>query len=246
MSPLGTARVVIPARAEKAFLQGPDKGPDREAILEDSNMAHMKASLCGEDFESASPAQAEQMLSLLERRGIVEDPDIPNEKRRRKEQELRKNMYHNTQMMLKNYRDIVWALECFPERVAEELNQPLENLDQLLGTVDLRLALGDTRLEHKLLSIKKSRLLLDRVNDALTVLRQKPGNGEQMYDVIYQTFITPDKLTHANILYRLNLSDRHYYRLRQQAINILSIRLWTAPAGCLDAWLEVLTLLEGI
>ena len=46
-------------------------------------MAHMKASLCGEDFESASPAQAEQMLSLLERRGIVEDPDIPNEKRRR-------------------------------------------------------------------------------------------------------------------------------------------------------------------
>lgn len=83
---------------------------------------------------------------------------------------------------------------------------------------------GDTKLEHKLLSIKKSRLLLDlRVNDALTVLRQKSGNGEQMYNVIYQTFIAPDKLTHANIL---------------------SIRLWTAPAGCLDAWLEMLTLLE--
>ena len=67
-----------------------------------------------------------------------------------------------------------------------------------------------------------------------------------MYSVIYQTFITPDKLSHANILYRLNLSDRHYYRLRQQAVNILSIRLWTAPTGCLDAWLEVLTLLEDI
>lgn len=209
-------------------------------------MAYMKASPYGDAPAGASSTQTEQMLSLLERRGIVEDQDIPNEKRRRKEQELRKNMYHNTQMMLKNYRDIVWALECFPERVAEELNQPLEDLDQLLGTVDLRLAMGDTRLEHRMLSIKKSRLLLDRVNDALTVLRQKPGNGEQMYDVIYQSFITPDKLTHANILYRLNLSDRHYYRLRQQAINILSIRLWTAPAGCLDAWLEVLTLLEGI
>jgi hypothetical protein len=35
------------------------------------------------------------------------------------------------------------------------------------------------------------------------------------------------------------------HRLRQQAVNILSIRLWTAPAGCLDAWLELLTLLEG-
>ena len=209
-------------------------------------MAYMKASPYGDAPAGASSTQAEQMLSLLERRGIVEDQDIPNEKRRRKEQELRTNMYHNTQMMLKNYRDIVWALECFPERVAEELNQPLEDLDQLLGTVDLRLAMGDTRLEHRMLSIKKSRLLLDRVNDSLTVLRQKPGNGEKMYDVIYQSFIMPDKLTHANILYRLDLSDRHYYRLRQQAINILSIRLWTAQAGCLDAWLEVLRLLEGI
>lgn len=39
---------------------------------------------------------------------------------------------------------------------------------------------------------------------------------------------------------------RLFDRLRQQAINILSIRLRTAPAGCLDAWLEVLTLLENI
>ncbi len=208
-------------------------------------MEHTKEFPCGKPPEHGPSPKAEEMLSLLERRGIVENPEIPDEKRRRMEQALRKNMYHNTQLMLKSYRDIVWALECFPERVAEELNTPLEDLDRLLGVVDLRLALEDAKLEHKMLSIKKSRLLLDRVNDALTVLRQKPGNGEQMYSVIYQTFITPDKLTHANILYRLNLSDRHYYRLRQQAVNILSIRLWTAPAGCLDAWLEVLTLLEG-
>lgn len=207
-------------------------------------MEHTKEFPYGDEPERKPSPKAEKMLSLLERRGIVEDQAIPSEKRRQMEQALRKNMYHNTQLMLKSYRDIIWALESFPERVAEELNQPLEDLDQLLGVVDLRLAMGDTKLEHKLLSIKKSRLLLDRVNDALTVLRQKPGNGEQMYNVIYQTFITPDKLSHANILYRLNLSDRHYYRLRQQAVNILSIRLWTAPTGCLDAWLEVLTLLE--
>lgn len=209
-------------------------------------MEHTKEFPCGDVPERSPSPQAERMLELLERRGIVEDTEISSEKRRKAEQSLRKNMYHNTQLMLKNYRAIVWALECFPERVAEELNRPLENLDQLLDVVDLRLAMGDAKLEHKLLSIKKSRILLDRVNDALTVLRQKPGNGEQMYNVIYQTFITPDKLNHANILYRLDLSDRHYYRLRQQAVNILSIRLWTAPAGCLDAWLEVLALLEGI
>lgn len=208
-------------------------------------MADLKATRCGELPKTEFSPQTEQLISLLERRGIVEDPSIVNEKARQAEQALRRNMYHNTQMMLKHYRDIVWALECFPEQVAEELDRPLKDLDALLSMVDTQLAMGNTRLEHRMLSIKQSRLLLDRINDALTVLRQKPGNGEMMYNIIFQTFVTPDKLTHQEILYRLDISDRHYYRLRQQAVNILSIRLWTAPAGCLDAWLEILTLLEG-
>ncbi len=208
-------------------------------------MADLKATLCGELPQNEFSPQTEQLIALLERRGIVEDPSIVNEKARQAEQALRRNMYHNTQMMLKHYRDIVWALECFPEQVAEELDRPLKDLDALLSMVDTQLAMGNTRLEHRMLSIKQSRLLLDRINDALTVLRQKPGNGEMMYNIIFQTFVTPDKLTHQEILYRLDISDRHYYRLRQQAVNILSIRLWTAPVGCLDAWLEILTLLEG-
>ena len=208
-------------------------------------MADLKATLCGELPQNEFSPQTEQLIALLERRGIVEDPSIVNEKARHAEQALRRNMYHNTQMILKHYRDIVWALECFPEQVAEELDRPLKDLDALLSMVDTQLAMGNTRLEHRMLSIKQSRLLLDRINDALTVLRQKPGNGETMYNIIFQTFVTPDKLTHQEILYRLDISDRHYYRLRQQAVNILSIRLWTAPVGCLDAWLEILTLLEG-
>lgn len=208
-------------------------------------MEHMKESRFGEQAEKDISAQAEQILSLLERRGIVEDQSITNKKAREAEQELRRNMYHNTQMMLKHYRDIVWALECFPQQVAEELDRPLHDLDALLSAVDTQIVMGNAKLEHRLLGIQKSRLLLDRINDALTVLRHKPGNGEMMYDIIFQTFLTPEKLTHTEILFRLDISDRHYYRLRQQAVNILSIRLWTAPAGCLDAWLELLTLLEG-
>ena len=208
-------------------------------------MADLKATLCGELPQNEFSPQTEQLISLLERRGIVEDHSIVNEKARQAEQALRRNMYHNTQMMLKHYRDIVWALECFPQQVAEELDRPLRDLDTLLSAVDTQLAMGNAKLEHRLLGIQKSRLLLDRINEALTVLRHKPGNGEMMYNIIFQTFLTPEKLTHTEILYRLSISDRHYYRLRQQAVNILSIRLWTAPAGCLDAWLELLTLLEG-
>lgn len=85
-------------------------------------MEHLKESRSGKQAEAKDiSTQAEQILSLLERRGIVEDQSITNQKAREAEQELRRNMYHNTQMMLKHYRDIVWALECFPQQVAEEL-----------------------------------------------------------------------------------------------------------------------------
>ena len=208
-------------------------------------MADLTATLCGDLPNCEFSPKTEQLLSLLERRGVVADVSIANEKARQAEQAMRRNMYHNTTLMLKYYRDIVWALECFPEQVAEELDRPLKDLDALLSTVDTQLAMGNSKLERRLQNVKQSRILLDRINDALTVLRHKPGNGEMMYNIIYQTFIIPEKLSHADILYRLDISDRHYYRLRQQAINILSIRLWMAPSGGLDAWLEILTLLEG-
>lgn len=60
-------------------------------------MADLKAFLCGELPNHENMLQNEQLRDLLERRGIVEDPDIPNAKARLAEQELRRNMYHNTQ-----------------------------------------------------------------------------------------------------------------------------------------------------
>lgn len=199
-----------------------------------------------EQQENRLSAESAAFLQMLTKRGILADQDIDDEKIRRAEQKKKRNMYHNTLLMLQHYRNITWALECFPARIAEELDRPMHDLDALLSLVSAEIGMNNVKLENRLMSVQRSRLLLDRINDALTVLRQKPGNGELMYKVIYETFIIPEKLSHTDILYRLNISSRHYYRIRQQAINILSIRLWAAPAGELDAWLEVLTLLEAL
>ena len=110
--------------------------------------------------------------------------------------------------------------------------------------LDMELSMQNRKLENRLQSIQKSRLLLDRINEALTVLKKKPGDGEFLYKIIYETYITPEPATHLELLYRLAVSSRHYYRLRTQAFSILSLRLWAAPEEELDAWLEVLTLLE--
>ncbi len=51
-------------------------------------MEHMKESRFGEQTGKDVSAQTEQILSLLERRGIVEDQSITNKKAREAEQEL--------------------------------------------------------------------------------------------------------------------------------------------------------------
>lgn len=90
------------------------------------------------------------------------------------------------------------------------------------------------------------RVLLDRLYDALGVLRKMPGNGEQLYNLIYATYLDPVQRKHADLIDMLHVSSRTYYRLRTEAISIMSIRLWSAPSGDIDDWLEILTLMENI
>lgn len=190
--------------------------------------------------------QSDAFIKLLTKKGILEDRQIDDERIRQAQKEKKRNMYHNTRLLLENYRNISWVLECFPDTIAEELDSPLSSLDFLLDRMDLEMGMGNRKLESRMESVRKSRILMDRVNDALTILKRKPGNGAKMYELIYLTYLGPDKLSHTDLLYRLDISTRHYYRLRQQAITILSIRLWSAPASEVDSWLEVLTLLENL
>lgn len=191
-------------------------------------------------------AGSDPIIALLTSQGLLGDGNIDDEKKRAAMQEKQRNCYHNTLMLLKHYRDIAWTIECFPEAVAEELDVPFRQTDELLSCVDTEIAMGNRRLENWMSGMQKSRLLLDRVNDALTVLKKKPEDGERLYQLIYLTYIEPEKLNLTEILYRMDMSPRHYYRLRGQAVKILSIRLWSAPAKEVDYWLEILTLLEGI
>ena len=199
-----------------------------------------------EQQEKRIQAQSDVFITLLTKQGILGDSRIDDAQRRAARQEKTKNCYHNTLMLLQHYRTLVWMLECFPETVATELDRPFEGVDKLIEDVDVEVALGNKKIESRMQGMQKSRLLMDRLNEALTVLRKKPDNGERLYNLIYTTYIAPEALNHQEVLYRLNLSSRNFYRYRQQAISILSIRLWATAAPDVDFWLEMLTLLEGL
>ena len=189
-------------------------------------------------------AHSEAFIDLLTKRGILGDSRIGDEKIRAAQQEKRRKAYHNTELLLKHYRLFVWVITCAPQDIAEELDKQYETIDELLEKLDFEIAYGNRKAEQRLESVTNSRILLRRLDEALTVLKNKPDNGTKLYDLVYLTYIAPDKLSHKELLYRLNISSRQYYRLREQAISILSIRLWSAPSSNVDFWLEILALLD--
>ena len=182
------------------------------------------------------------ILKLLIQRGMISQEGETEELNG---QNKKKNLYHNTLSLLKEYRTIAWILEYFPDAMAEGLQIRFQTVDKLISRVDAEIAFGNKRLEGRVETIKKTRMLIDRINDALTVLKKMPGDGERLYEIIYLTYIAPEALNHNELLYRLNLSSRHYYRLREQAISVISIRLWSAPNQEIDFWLDLISALEG-
>lgn len=199
-----------------------------------------------EQQENRILAQSDAFISLLTKRGILGDSKIDDEKVRSAQKEKKRTAYHNTQMLLKNYRKMVWVFSCYPEEILQELEEPFENFDRMADRLELEMAIGNKRMESRLESAARSRLLLDRFNEAMAVLRKEPTRGEKMYQLIYISYLAPEKLKLEEILFRLDISQRHYYRIREQAISILSIRLWSAPSEDVDVWLELLTLFENL
>ena len=186
------------------------------------------------------------LVDFLQRKGVIEDTRISDEQIRKAQKSRAKKAYQNTEVMLSQYRLVVWTLECAPGELAQELDARLKDVDSLVEKLDLQAALQHKRFEYRVNAMMKTRYLVDRIHEALSVLKQKPNNGDQLYAVIHATYIDPVERSHEDILEALNLSSRTYYRLRREAITIMSIRLWSAPSEDTASWLEVLTIIENM
>ena len=113
----------------------------------------------------------------------------------------------------------------------------------MIERLDFEISIGNRNIENRLESMYKTRRLFDRVNEALTVLQKKPEDGDRLYKLIYLTYIAPETLSLNQIVYRLDISTRQYYRLREQAISIISIRLWSAPNKDIEFWHELISIM---
>lgn len=190
--------------------------------------------------DAKSEMQVEAAVEFLIKKGVLNISSKDDRKKRENMIDLEKVKYHNTKLLLQKYREIAWTLEVFPEHVEEELDGRFADLDRILEHVDLELVMGNRKLEARLSSIAKTRLLFDRLNEAISLVKKNPVCGKEMYEVIYHTYIGEATDSIYDLFERLGLSKFKYYDLLNRAQNIISIRLWSSPDSKVDLWLDVL------
>ena len=185
-----------------------------------------------------------RFLDFLKKGGYLSDPEVENPEVRAKKRADNRRIYHNTQLMLEHYRDLVWVMETIPNELKSELDIPLADLDALISRLDLELSLNNHRLESRIYALIKSRMLMDRLNEAIDFLKTKPDEGELMYQIIYYTFIGEKMNSVYDILNKIGIAKTRYYKLRKKAITMISVKLWTVPDIKLELWLELLSYFE--
>ena len=192
--------------------------------------------------EKKLSSNTEKYIEFLMKSGYLADPKIQDPKARSKKQEKNKKTYHNTRMLLEHYRDMVWSMECVPTELKAELDLPLYELDALVSRLDFEMSMENRWVKSRLQTIMKTRILLDRMNEAIAFLQTKPGDGAMLYRVIYQTYIAEKKDSIFDVMDELGLSKARYYELRKLAINMIGIKLWSAPDANFELWMELLSI----
>lgn len=143
-------------------------------------------------------------------------------------------LFHDTWRLLKNYRDAVWNLELAVQQVRNTFEIEYgSSIEDFLDSMYLAGAdVGGSRLESYARSIERSNKMLNLLNSAVDVLRNKHKHGEQYYWILYYSYLSPQQLQNTDeIIAKLephiaNISRRTYYRKRPEAVQALSSILW--------------------
>ena len=143
-------------------------------------------------------------------------------------------IYHDTLMLLKKYRDVVWSLELSVRQVCNRFQIEYgSTVDEFLESIYCAGAdIGGSQIEQHAKSIERSRNMLKLLDSSIELLREKHKYGEEYYWLLYYSFLSPHKLLNVEeIIEQLiphirDISMRTYYGRRREAIEALSSVLW--------------------
>lgn len=142
--------------------------------------------------------------------------------------------FHDTYLLLKKYRDVVWGLELsvqqFKRRFQMEVGSSIEDfLESIyLAGVDF----SDNGIEEQARSIEKSYQMLKLLEVSVNIMRNKHKHGEMYYWLLYYSYLSPQQYRSVDEIIEMirphvsDISERTFFRRRKNAVEALSSILW--------------------
>ena len=158
---------------------------------------------------------------------------------RKKEQEKQRTereeyLYHNTELLLKKYRDVVWSIEVSAIQAQINFENEMDcTLSEFLNmSYEAGADLSGTEIQEQMRVLERNKKMLKIIDTSVELIRKKQVDGELYYKILYHTYLSDkpsgsieeiiDKLA-QNGQY---MSWKTYYNKRTKAIEILSTVLW--------------------
>ena len=155
-------------------------------------------------------------------------------KKTNQQTEMENPLYHDTWMLLRKYRDVVWSLELSVQQVRRQFQIEFgSSIEDFLDSIYLAgVDFADTSIQEHARSIERSYKMLKLMENAVNLLRSKHKFGETYYWILYYSYLSPQQYKNAEeIIEQLqphiqDISYRTYFRKRKEAINAFSSILW--------------------
>ncbi len=154
----------------------------------------------------------------------------------KQEEKMKKEeyLYHNTLLLLKNYRDVVWSIEASVAQL--EINFEIEYGSKIDEFLELSYAAGadlsGTDIEEQMRTVERNRKMLRIIDRAIELLKKKHKDGRLYYAIINYTYLSDEEFeTTENIINRLEkdefyISSKTFYRRKKEAIKCFGNLLW--------------------
>ena len=142
--------------------------------------------------------------------------------------------YHDTLLLLKKYRDVVWSLSMSVEHVKSDFRTYYGgSIEDFLDSVYVAGAdLSGTDIEERAKSIERSNKMLKFVDHAVQIMREKNNNGEVFYQVLYFNYLSPyesasnEDVTQALVDAGYPMCRKTMTEYRSLAVDCVSSILW--------------------
>lgn len=152
------------------------------------------------------------------------------------EQKMRdKKAYHNTELLLKKYRDVIWSMEV--SAIQAQISFEIEMGCKLEEFLDMSYAAGadlsGTDIQEQMRTLERNKKMLKIIEAAVNLLKKEHNNGNLYYSIIYYTYMSKknygkvediiEKIANVTGEY---MAWKTYFVRRRKAIETLGTILW--------------------